>query len=506
MMVGRSRRAGLCLALLIAFGAARPSVVSGQVSEGILSLIEPGSRADHGLGGDPFLSPLADESGWWGRFDPRVENSASWRAELAEPVAVRRGPKTWSMRSRGYQCRIDRRLLLGGRDLLVQTAMESPRTRWNIMQSDGGLRMSGVGWTIEGAARWEALRGTILQAQAPSLAESRSGAPARWGVGLRFARYAPIMLQGSYVENDRPDEGYSLLLSERMPFSLNLRSATGAYDFRLALNRSAEIEGSLTDTRWTPIREGRGGDSYELLPQGHLWSNQWSIAWKFKEAGRAILRGTWMEADIEATATLGMMRFARLSYLQAEEQAWLGGVDWTTSSRSRILLECETIRFSGKTNGYVESWPFTSTIIDLLGIQQNLRATAEGRLTRLHGALRKGWGSGWIEGGLSGYRISPSVRAMTWQPGVFGMGWRDLHRYAMDSAHGELGAVSTGIGLTIFGCDLTLGIRQFVLAKFTGRLEEDREGGTPPDRPDQGPAAGRTRGGTFLDFRIGRKI
>jgi hypothetical protein len=83
------------------------------------------------------------------------------------------------------------------------------------------------------------------------------------------------------------------------------------------------------------------------------------------------------------------------------------------------------------TNGHVESWPFTPTMVDLLGLRYNFRSNLTYDLFRI-GASYQYRGSGWQLSFKSCFeRISPRGGARSWEPDMLVFGVKNLNFYSL---------------------------------------------------------------------------
>jgi len=242
---------------------------------------------------------------------------------------------------------------------------------------------------------------------------------------------------------------------------------------------------------------------YVLVPEGRKESWQCALVVQPLSGQRVLVRQSRARLHSNARLHLAGMQFGRLSYLRADLRSWLIAWEMTASAGTRLLVDVEFARPYGETYGYLESWPFTSGVVDLLGIQQNFRARGEAHMTRWHAALADKIGNTGFECGLNFYDIDPELQLMTWQPVIFGMGWNDVHRYALRSARVHLAAVSLGLSHRLLGCDVHLAWQQFVYARSAGHLEHINEDEQVTESDLQvAKSAGRSRAGTFLDLGV----
>jgi len=84
-------------------------------------------------------------------------------------------------------------------------------------------------------------------------------------------------------------------------------------------------------------------------------------------------------------------------------------------------------------NGHVESWPFTSTLIDLLGLRYNVKSNLDYDLFRV-GASYSYTNSNWHFSLNSSFeRIHPDGRAKTWEPDIFVFGVKNKNVYTLST-------------------------------------------------------------------------
>jgi hypothetical protein len=86
-------------------------------------------------------------------------------------------------------------------------------------------------------------------------------------------------------------------------------------------------------------------------------------------------------------------------------------------------------------NGHVESWPFTSTIVDLLGLRYNFRSNMTYKLFHFGTSYHysgKHWGI-LFKGSFE--RIRPGMEAKTWEPEMLVFGVNNLNIYSIDKKY-----------------------------------------------------------------------
>jgi hypothetical protein len=127
------------------------------------------------------------------------------------------------------------------------------------------------------------------------------------------------------------------------------------------------------------------------------------------------------------------------------------------------------------TNGHVESWPFTPTMIDLLGLRYNFRSNLTYNLFRI-GTGYQYYGSDWqlsFKGSFE--RISPVGGARTWEPEMLVFGVKNLNVYSLPTKRWD----GLYLGLYLrksFGTVLELAyeFQQYVPLEFKSSNQSDK--------------------------------
>jgi len=126
------------------------------------------------------------------------------------------------------------------------------------------------------------------------------------------------------------------------------------------------------------------------------------------------------------------------------------------------------------TNGHVESWPFTPTMVDLLGLRYNFRSDLTYDLFRI-GASYQYRGSDWQLLFRSSFeRIKPGGGVRTWEPEMLVFGVKNLNIYNLASKTWD--GIYLGLNLrksfgTLF--QLAYEFQQYVPVKFRQSKQSD---------------------------------
>jgi hypothetical protein len=122
--------------------------------------------------------------------------------------------------------------------------------------------------------------------------------------------------------------------------------------------------------------------------------------------------------------------------------------------------------------GYVESWPFTPTWIDLMGLRYNLDSGLSYRFVRFGGCYAytaRTWQADFY---LSIERILPTGKAKTWEPEIIGIGITNLTVYKLSDKTRD--GIYLGIQLNkMFGSGLQISYRfnQYIPVDFSGKSQ-----------------------------------
>ncbi|MGH7740879.1 MAG: hypothetical protein ACRENS_02530 [Candidatus Eiseniibacteriota bacterium] len=456
----RTTRSGLAalaaLALLLLAGGARADGVAG-----LIGLLQPGSRPQLGLGGDPFLSPLADGSGWWTAADLALPPGTRVGYGLSAPL-----PAAGSLDSRALEMVSTGALRLRGRELKLAGLAGTRSESGQFSGSSGEVSLSGQGARLDGAARLTGLvPGTTLQGIAPLWSEGGGALHSTTGLGLRVAPARALSAQTHWARVRAPEQFSSDLFGEPVAASLNLFAEQWQTDVRIAPLSRLAFEGTWARSDFSPTAPRSYAFDYQLQPRGRANVSQASAEWRATPSNRALVR--WSESWLDAggDALWGGQRFGQLNYARAASRAWLLGLEHT-SRTSRVFADAEVVSANGSARGSVESWPFTSVTVALLGLRGIATAQATADWWRLHvagehtvrGTLR-------ASGGLSWYDANASGTLVTWRPTFLVFGQSDLQSSALPWRRAQLGLAALGLHWGMRLLSGSLEIQQPVFAK-----------------------------------------
>ncbi len=470
------------------------------------NLLQPGSRPAVGLGGDPFLSPLADDSGWWGSFRFHSSTGVQIDALSDEPVTESGAKHKGHADDRRLGWTLDGAARAGPARLSLGARLEarSADLSWRGSQSTVESGAHGSGLTV--AARATGLApGLTLQAIAPAGWPGCERTTSSAGAGARFELGGFIRVQGQFSRARVPEVLQVLARDQPVDAPMNLSADVYRADLRVRLASRLEAEASAGATWLRPIQPRDTAWTFEHFPRGHVYDQQASLAWG--RPGRRVL-GRWSRVDLDASeeSTWGGLRFAQIPTLHGGLGAWLAAAEWTGADSRRWLMEAEQFDLRGRAFGAVETWPFTSLLVGLLGTRGYASATAHADGWRAHvghdrpvgGALRVQMAATW-------YDIRPEASLLTWESAVGGLGARDLRRYRLSVSRVQLAAISTSLSGTAKRLQWSVNLRQFVYARSVHAGGSANGGGGGVASPSSPPARGWP-GGTRLEACVRRAL
>ncbi len=494
----------LALAITPSLARANPGA-AGEFS----GLLRPGSRLDLGLGGDPFRSPLDDQCGWWGNPGFTAVSGVRTWSRASEPVSPNAGGGS-RLSTGEVSWRIDGVRRFADRTIWFSGGMSQPRWNGALDLPDGGVQLVGDRTRTVAALRiGDLLPGLDAQATTPLWNESGMPGSADAGAGLRYRPMRGLRAQASWSLARLPEILESDIYEQALSAPINLRSHRMNADVRIGPVRRLDLEASIGRSRFNPDTPRSDAFQYQIEPAGRTEVDQVSLEWAARRGLRLLARGTRDALDIESDVSWGGERFGRLDYAKAELRSMLIAMDARLPSGGRIVLDVERVSAKARARGTLETWPFTSTELDLLGLRFLGRAEGRARWDRVHtGIERPLGGAGRFALGVNGYDMHIDGFIETWRPLFLVFGRTDVQTVRPGFDRAQLAALSLGWSRPIAGLELGVALEQFVFAKTYGSPAGD----DAPEIESAPPAPGRPEakrgwpGGTSLEIHIGHRF
>ncbi len=480
-MIGRLGTGAAVLAMLLAAGVAR-----GDGLAGLLGALQPGARPAPPLGGDPFRSPLVDDTGWWAASalaSPRAARiEAEWRAPVHGASSADGRTFAWSSTRDAAWKRGTWRWAVGASQLAG---------RGRVGGDAGAVRLETSGARVDGGLRVrDVAPGLTLQAAGPLWSESGSARSRGAGLGARWTPHEACAAQAHWESFHVPERFASTLRGEPVGASLNLAGERWQADALVHAPGALTIEGSAARSRWRPRDARRPALDYQLEPAGDGGVEQVS-ATVGRAPRRAIVRWTHERFDVSGDGCWGGERFARLSYLRGDVHAWLAGVEQSSGGR-RVLLDVERGELSATGRATLETWPFTEPTIDLLGLRRIGRMQASAEWWRAHAAAEHALGRAWtLSGGASWYDVTFTGQLDSWRPAFLALGVADYRTDALPWTRAQLALLSCGVAWRGRAMGAALELQQPVWGRAFAAEGAAGSDGAPTSGSAADPAPGR---------------
>jgi hypothetical protein len=496
------------LAIAIA-SLARP--VSAESGDGLLGILDPGSRSELGLGGDPFLSPLDDDVGWWasGRRLGAAWMEVDVTASIPVTRAWTRGHGNLSSYEPSWTLARSQKFL--GRGWLLWSELSSPRWDRAWQGGSNGFDLYGSTTRLQiGTRITDLLPGLTTQFTVPVWESEDETRGSRFNLGLRYDLMQRLRVQGTWGRCEHPELLRFDLEGEPWGVSMNLTSDDRRFNGRLLLPLGFDVEGSFARTDFGAKRARDVSPAYHFAPGGRFEGGDAALLWRQTRGYRFLYRWTRKSIDSYGKFSWGGQSFGNLNYVRGALESHLVGAQGRMGKQWRWLLDYERTQLRGESRGQIETWPFTTTLIDLLGPRYTGKAVLDARWTRVHSGLEAKWHDDMVGRlGVSWYQVVPDAHLDTWRPAFLVFGRADEKRTELSVAELQLAAVSVGWRLGFAGFDWDFAIRQFVPV-HTERAAHSTPGEPSPsdeDTPSTSPSHGwKWPGGTLFEFTLMRGL
>jgi hypothetical protein len=203
-------------------------------------------------------------------------------------------------------------------------------------------------------------------------------------------------------------------------------------------------------------------------------------------------RGSWtmlagargLQMNLMAYGMKGDNSWAKITRADLTLDAVFASVERRYSAHdAHLLAEIEHTNLSGTIRGHVEFWPFTSGLVDLLGLRRYFLGNANAEMWRVHVAGRRELTRHW-SGGL-GFNLAEARMDATldlWQPEFLGLGKTDEPVNRLGLYRFVAGVASFSVNYRVGPWSLAYGFDQIVPIKSWTRrdqTEPSAESGAP---------------------------
>ena len=492
------RRAGvaqtLALLSLVMFLAVRPGLANP--ASGLLDLLDPGIARDLGLGGDPCMSAVADQTSWWGESLQAERPTLRYGLEYFEPISP------WLTRGRGWlrhvgnEVRGASSLPVGQGRIYGQLGVSHQDQEMHVDELGNRYSLAGKGTQGDVLIRLQDIpEGLAFQVSVPLGASSDHMRSMPLGFGLRYGIGDRFIFQASKVRRLYNHAVDLLVEDNAIISSLNLARVICTVDSRLYLGRASWLGYTFSSNDYQEIDQLTDAYRYEIIPTGRTTSYEIELVIGRQEEYAFLLRGIWLDFDVGGSAYWGGQRFGKINYFQGDHRTGVLAFEKLGGDGNRWLADVTLTEIQGRFWGKIESWPFTDSLADLLGGRMTFKGQFQAHWMRLHVGMDRPVGRGRLKAGLAWYNIFPEAQALSWRSGLgFPIGTRDFH--ILETDHLQLGAVALGGAIPWGAFRLDLEVFQVVFGNIHNTFQRPADEEVEfPSGPETEP--GGWYGGTF---------
>jgi hypothetical protein len=457
----------------------------------LLDLLRPAARPAPGIATDPFRTMFDPDPDRWADRALETRAGAAIEAESARPldgehvpVELRGSRVSWVAASP---------LALGGARWGLAGRLTRPSWSAGWAGSDRGVTFDGGAAGMDIAIRPPLpLAGVDVRASFPVWSAPGEERRAPADVLVRWMRSERFALAGRITWDRLTDPIRSTLGGEAVSAGLNLSSQRYEGEGRLLVMRGVVAEASISDAALSPLEARSAAPIYHLDPQGDVRVTRAGATLGAAGGPRLVARRTRFETSANANLSWGGERFGHLNYARLEGNSWMVGAEWPgRDRRGRWIADFESARAQLSGRAEIESWPFTSALVDLLGARRILRGRGEVGWEAWHIATERAAGRSLrLRAGAGWYDLRPQAGLDSWRPAFLVFGQEDLDRMALDVERLQVAEVALGGNLNAAGFELGVDVRQLVFGKSFQRARVPgipESGGSvlpspPPDR------------------------
>ena len=291
------------------------------------------------------------------------------------------------------------------------------------------------------------------------------------------------------------------VIDDEVDFPLNAALILDELEFRIDPLPFLTVRVSGYDGRGEPATPLRGVDADELQLEGRMRGSRMKAVvepapgWELGYAA-----GVWSVFS-EGSLYWGGQRYGRLNVLSCDAADRELSAIWRAREKLafRLVYASRDLDVFGR--GRVESWPFTETAIDLLGVRQVAEAELTAEFTRVSLGAVLTFEAGECAAGWAHHVVHPEGQLDTWIPGPLGIGRTDFVHREIDAETITVDEVRIAGQVDVGPVRLFFDVRQFVAATVDpgpGSSSSGPDEPTVEELPDMG-----WWGGLFLSAGLG---
>lgn len=503
--VSLSRRLGLTRLVvgvwLLALSGLISSEAQSRPAHFLLDTLQLGSRHSPGLGGDPFLSPVMRQTGWWEQKlldDPGDIQLRNYQYLPVTPRLSSGGSQIEAVYTElGGRYVIER----WQRKLSLGVSLDAARNTTAMYQDLASISLAQDATRVAGLARLDdILPGLAAQISFP-VSESDSWlAGERLSYGFNFNLQDRLFLGSSRTHWDDQGSLVANLDDENVVSPLNLDVKQFRHEGRLRIWRDLAVELSLSEADYLRGQDLEG-NQYEFLPEAWSYSRQQSVEWGQKMGLRLLFRHCDAGMKGEGGGYWEGARYLRVSHTNGQIESYLGAVQFPLGPNRRIFGDAEFVEFDFFGRFGIDSWRFASWEQAWSGAKKVIQLGGSGRWERYHlgyESLGNSWDWG---GGLSFYDIYPEAYSESWIHIPF-VSRQDYEESNLATGRYSLGAVSLKLIWRPARFRISAELHQFVYGDDHLDLESEPDPAPLPPA-DQDSSSEGWYGGSYAEFSIG---
>lgn len=190
-------------------------------------------------------------------------------------------------------------------------------------------------------------------------------------------------------------------------------------------------------------------------------------------------------------------KFGKVTSIKIIEEGAFGGVSFDIKKKHFFKWEVEVVRITGEGKGHIQTWPFTPTLVDLLGQRLYFRLNGEAEILRLGLEYHRpefGFLSLGTRSSIDYLSIRPSGKAVTWNPVFLVFGITNLKEYFLKYQRIDGLLLRLGFGRRFKNLSLNYNFFQFIpIHTKTRNIDEEKSNGnTPANLIKKSTRGGRT--------------
>ncbi len=457
------------------------ALAAGQIPEAMLGLMMSGDADASGVLPDAFRSTLSGDAGLWSACPSTERPVFGFEHRHLEPLTKRLTAGEGGAFDRVTTARYIHPFRYRAWDVQMGVSLRSMDVSTWADGIDGATRLGGSG-SILGAVLRVAERdhGLEFMAMGP-LRQTDSNLPAdRLGWGVRFAPDHRLTVQTTHHRTESRTLFGSRVIDDLVECGLNLGRWTWRTGIRIEPWRRFAGELERIDTELYSLTDITDEHRYELSPEGVHRGWRGTLSCDLGRGHEVIYRQSDMETDVEAGAYKSGQKFGWLNYLESDLHSRVLGWSWTPHGPWRLQTEWARSRLDGRGRAKIESWPFTSTVIDLMGIKQIAYGELSLDWDRVSALYTREGRDVTLSMGGAYYRITPKATLATWRPAFLVFGRTDYHFRELDVRRLHLGSLLLRGDVRLWPNGvLNLSLQQFLW------VDVEKGGAIPDDDLDQ---------------------